>query len=210
MMQKWGLATAVLACALLFAGCHVNDTGGAIPTPSPSSSPTAAPATCQTPAPITGSNYVLVAMGSAVTASTDPTYGTINGYAMWPNQGSGTLPVTAATIQLHAGDQLQFINVDVDPLGQIVQSAVSFPNVSAFPTVPYTFPANVQNPIGTQVSRTVLWSTGDIAPANSNAFATSGYCYSQAFAVPATGTYYFGDRLYYNLSGNRDVLVVSP
>jgi hypothetical protein len=148
-------------------------------------------------------------MGSSVTASTDPTYGTINGYAVWPNQGTGTLPSTSGIVTLHVGDQLQFVNVDSDPLGQVVHSAVGFPNARTFPPAPYTFPSGAQNPIGTAVSIVSLWSTGDIAPANSNPASQSGYCYSQTFAVPGVGTYYFGDRTYYNLSGNRDVLVVS-
>jgi len=47
------------------------------------------------------------------------------------------------------------------------------------------------------------WSTGRI-PING-----VGICFSQAFTLPFSGTYYFGDLDFYNLTNMRDVIVIS-
>ncbi|MGP6158969.1 MAG: hypothetical protein ACLPYS_15920 [Vulcanimicrobiaceae bacterium] len=137
-----------------------------------------------------------VAMVSFITASTDPTYGVINGYAIATN---GAVPVSAALISVPSGSALQFVNGETPSTPSINHSAVGFPGVSAFPPVPFTFPSADAQAVGSQISGSNAWSTGIIAP----------NCYSQTFIVGGAGPYFFGDDTYYNESNTRDVIVIS-
>jgi hypothetical protein len=185
--------------------CTKLDLGGndAVPSPTPTTTTSPTPGVCGTPS--TNTNLVVVAMGNEITATTAPTYGVINGYAVVEN---GSIPSHAALINqwsnqgvlssITSKNVLQFTNVDD---GGALHSAVGFKG-SRFPPVPYTFPSAAASPQATAVSTGTLWSTGRInAP-------VSQQCYSQVFTL-TPGVYYFGDLDYYNLTNFRDVLIVA-
>jgi len=79
-------------------------------------------------------------------------------------------------------------------------AAFGFPTAS-FPATPYGFPSSASSQHGSALGS--AWPTGRI-PING-----VGICFSQAFTVPASGTFYFGDIDFYNLTNMRDVVVVS-
>lgn len=190
-------SAALASCAHLPAG----SLPGPTPSPLDSSSPTPLPsgsAACNTQATTT---TVLVAMSSGISATPDPRYGTINGYTILGS--SGTVGTVATVIPAHRNDILQFVNAEAGS-SPIFHSAVGFPS-GAFPSVPYSFPVAAQKPVGTAIS-TALWSTGRVAPSPDGGIT---FCFSQQFTLQ-TGTFYFGDFDYYNLSNMRDVIVVAP
>ncbi|HKU66860.1 MAG TPA: hypothetical protein VJP85_03695 [Candidatus Baltobacteraceae bacterium] len=140
-------------------------------------------------------------MSLAIAPTSSPNYGEISGYTT-ADPSTGTYANVASVITAKTTDVLQFANAETGTT-PIVHSAVGFPSATAFPSVPYHFPASTQQPIGAQISQT-QWSTGRISES-----ATFGACFSQPFSLSTPGTYYFGDYDYYNLSNVRDVLVVT-
>jgi hypothetical protein len=194
------VALAFLGLALSAAACaHLSVVVGPTAPPSASPTPTGSPGTCNDQA---ANTTVIIAMALAVAPTTDPTYGVINGYTT-VDITTGTFSNVASVITAHTSDVVQFANAETGAT-PILHSAVNFPNASAFPATPYTFPASTQQPLGTQISQS-QWSTGPIQSTSG-----TGVCFSQAFTISAPGTYRFGDLSYYNLSNMRDVLVVSP
>jgi hypothetical protein len=136
-------------------------------------------------------------MSSSIAATNDPTYGPIFGYGL--TDSTGTPAATTSAIIVKPNDVVQFYNAELSLSGPN-HSAVGFPT-AAFPSVPYTFPAAAATQTGTTFSSG--WSTGRIPDVG------TGVCFSQAFTVPSSGTYYFGDIDFYNLTNFRDVIVVS-
>jgi hypothetical protein len=212
------LAAAAIASTALCVGCaaHLTTPGGTVPTPAPSgatSRPSSLPSTLPTPSssaspqPCLGqqgaNDYIAMSFGIAP-ASSD--FGILFGYA--EVDASGQVPTVAAPILLSPGDRVQFVNLDgYDQTQPILRSAAVFPNVTAFPPLPYTWPSNAYGVVGTTLNNT-FWSTGLIQPTPS----TGAPCYSQVFTAGATGTYYFGDVLYYDdyIASPRGVLSISP
>jgi hypothetical protein len=133
-------------------------------------------------------------MSVQAVATTDPTYGPINGYA--PIDDTGFFNDTATVIMANPADTVQFENADDLSPTTIVHSAVGLPQ--PFPTPGYVFPSPAASPVGSAIVNTSLWSTGRIQP----------FCFSQTFTL-ADGVYYFGDLDYYGSINMRDVLVVS-
>ncbi|MBC5806511.1 MAG: hypothetical protein GIW96_09910 [Candidatus Eremiobacteraeota bacterium] len=138
----------------------------------------------------------MIATSLSITATADPTYGTINGFT---DAASGSQ--AGSVVGARTSDIIQFVNVDPSPLNH---SAVGFPNATSFPSVPYAFQSAAQLPRATAISTSQSRSTG-LIPSQGG----SG-CYSQQFTVPSIGTYYFGDYSHYNLTNMRDVIVVTP
>ena len=123
-------------------------------------------------------------------------YGTLNGYVRLNPDGS--FNNIAAQINAKTADIIQFVNGENSGPNTILHSAAGFTG-AAFPTVPYSFPALLQQQVGSAITSTGTWSSGRLSP----------ICYSQPLSA-AVGTYYFGDLDYYNLTNMRDVIVVSP
>jgi hypothetical protein len=211
-------AFVALAATALCVGCaHLTSGPSAVPTPLPSGAtarpsslpsgiPT--PASSATPQPCLGSqganDYIAMSFGIAPANSQ---YGILFGYA--EVDPSGQVPTYAAPIWISPGDRVQFVNLDGYDQGQpTLRSATGFPNATAFPPLPYSFPASVYSVEGSTLGNVALWSTGliEATPANGSP------CYSQVFTAGPSGTYYFGDVDYYNdyIASPRGVLVVSP
>ncbi len=188
------LFAAICAVAMV-SGCAHLDVGPTPPpgSPTPTGTASSSPGLCNTTQE--PSTTLVIAMSSSITATTDPPYGTINGYT---DAAGGSQ--TASVINAKTTDIIQFVNVDANPIDH---SAVGFPNAKSFPNVPYTFQSASQTPQGTAISTSQSWSTG-LIPSQGG----SG-CYSQPFTIPSTGTYYLGDYTYYNLTNMRDVVVVT-
>jgi len=191
-------ALAALALAAAVAGCAHLQPGavGTGPSPVPTISPSPAP--CGTPVP----GALFVAMASYITATPDPAYGVINGYALVATDG--TFANVAQPIRVRPGDVVQFVNAEPAPIaGQapVAHSAAGLQSGASFPAA--TFPPEARSPVGTAIANT-LWSTGRV-PANASAL-----CYSQAFTTPSTGTFSFGDVDFYTTANMRDVIVISP
>ena len=189
----------IVACAHLNAGVP-----GPLPTPSgghpspspltsPSGGPSGSPGPCASPAFGTTTVFVVMSFGIAPTAA--PGFGEINGYIA--ANADGTFNNVAQPITVHPTDVIQFANVDNSLPTTIFHSAVGLGHASMFPPVPFTFPNGSQLPIGSSVT-TSTWSSGRVAPG----------CYSQPFTL-ISGTFYFGDLDYYNLSNMRDVIIVN-
>ncbi len=202
------LCIATLAIAALLAGCANLSGGGVVPAPSPSATPTIAPGACNT-VPSSNLNVVLIGIGSEVTTVTDPTYGAIAGYAVFNGTDlpdlAQVISKTSSGAAITASDTVQFTNIELGT-DTIYHSAVAFSG-HAFPSEPYTFPANAATATNTVIGSSAqpFWSTGRIPPAQNGQL-----CFSQAFTLHA-GTYYFGDLDYYNtITSYRDVLVVQP
>jgi hypothetical protein len=203
-----------LAFAALLGGCsHANFTPQTTPTASPSASgsgsPTATPtgsatstpvATCATAAP----GAIFIAMGSYIEPpdTPDPTYGSVYGYSLVDT--SGNYPLVSSPITLKPNDTIQFTNVDPPTASDANGTSHSAAGLqtNGFP-VPHPFPSAAFAPVGTTLSASTLWSTGEIASE------AAALCYSQSFVLPASGTYYFGDLDFYNSVNMRDVIVVS-
>jgi hypothetical protein len=215
---------AIFACGFAIAGCSHADysslyaspspsatasgsasptssaSASASPTATPSSSASLAPAACGTPV----ANAVFIAVGSYIEdeSPTDPTYGTIYGYAIVDS--AGDYPQMSSPIVLRPGDVVQFVNVDFPANGSTQgtsHSAASLQSAS-FPGS-YSFASASFSPVGSTISNTTNWSTGEIPSY------VSPLCYSQPLTVPASGTYAFGDLDFYNPNSLRDVIVVS-
>ena len=186
---------AAFACAAGFVavgGCaHLQPGGVPVPTPTPAASATAQAACIQTAA----ANAQIVAISPLITPAVDPTYGLIGGYGLVSGGGSNNV---TAPIVVAPAVTVQFFNDD-QAGSQLRYSAVGIPNVSAFPSATYTFPPSAASSIGTQISATATWSTGLLG----------GQCYSQPFTLAGSGTYYFGDDIYYGLANLRDVIVAT-
>jgi hypothetical protein len=189
-------AFALLALAAATAGCAHLVGGGAPPGPTPV--PSSTPAPCGTPVP----GALFVAMASYITATTDPTYGLINGYALVAQDG--TYSNVAQPIRVRPGDSVQFVDVEPSTLtGQpsVEHSAAGLQSGASFPAA--TFPPAAQVATGTVIGNG-SWSTGRVP-----ALPTT-LCYSQAFGTPAAGTFSFGDLDFYTTTNMRDVIVVTP
>jgi hypothetical protein len=206
--MKRSLWVALIAAALLSACGKLNLAPG--PGPSPSSSPTTqpSPGVCNTP-DASNTNLVVVAMGSAISATTAPTYGKIGGYSV-ANLSTGTFSNQSTVINqtlpsggkaITSNNVLQFANVESASGSVINHSAVGFKG-DAFPAEPYTFPSPAASPVATAVSTSALWSTGRVSPP------LYQQCFSQVFSLKP-GVYYFGDLGYYNVTTFRDVLIVA-
>jgi len=206
----WLLFCTAAAAGALLSGCgKLNLGGGPSPSPTASASASPTPGACNTPAVYTP-NIVLVAMASAISAVSVPTYGTISGYSV-VNVAQGTYPDQAMvinqytnsagkTVPITSNNMLQFTNVETGS-SIINHSAVGFKG-EAFPAIPYAFPSPAALPTGTTVSHTASWSTGRVQPLSYSP------CASQVFKL-TPGVYYFGDYDYYNTANFRDVLVVA-
>jgi hypothetical protein len=182
--------------ASVTAGCaHPDDAGLPGPGATPSGNPTGSPTPVASCAPQATGQAVFVAMSVLAVATTDPTYGLINGYA--PIDDTGFYNDIATVIMANPTDVLQFENADDLTPVTIVHSAVGLPQ--PFPTPGYVFPSPAASPEGSAITNSSLWSTGRVQP----------ICFSQPFTL-TTGTYYFGDIDYYGSINMRDVLVVSP
>lgn len=204
--RRFLVAVLIVGCAIAANGCyHIK--GGAPPTPPtgftsfPSGVPTPTPSgACQSQ----NLNAQIVEISPDITATTDPTYGSIGESALAPANG---FPTVASVIRLTSADVVQFANVD----GANVDSAVGL-GTSGFPSTPHTFPSGAQNPIGTALGAGT-WSTGRLSvPTGSTP------CFSQTFSLPQVGTgqtvsVYFGDLDRYNSIPNgtayRNVVVVT-
>lgn len=164
-----------------------------VPSPSPTSTGTSAtvPQTCATQAP----GATIVAMGSAISATSAAPFGTISGYAV--ASSFATLVNVAAPVAVRVSDIVQFVNVESGSPTAIYHSAVGFPGATAFPAVPVVFPPSLNQAVGTTIGANA-WSTGVVAP----------QCFSPAFTLDV-GTYYFGDLAYFNLTNFRDVILVT-
>ena len=217
MTRSRGGLTALVIGSLVAAvvACGGGGSGGIIvgPAPTPTGSAGPTPGPCGTPV----ANAVFVAMASYITATTDPTYGIINGYALVAIDG--TYSNVAQPIQIRPGDTLQFVNVEPAPdpsQAPIQHSAISLqgavfptpvptpsPSASPGPTPTPIFPSSAQSATGSTISSS-LWSTGRV-PASE----TDTLCYSPTFTTATQGTYAFGDYDYYAITNMRDVIVVS-
>ncbi|HXW76130.1 MAG TPA: hypothetical protein VEJ20_01840 [Candidatus Eremiobacteraceae bacterium] len=164
------------------------------PSPTPSGGASVAPTASPSCAPQATGDVVFVAMSVLATATTDPTYGLIDGYA--PLDDTGQFNDVASVITANPADQVQFENADDFGPTIIEHSAVGVP--TPFPTPGYVFPAAAASPQGTAIVNGSLWSTGEIQP----------LCFSQTFTV-SDGVYAFGDIQYYGSANMRDVLLVS-
>jgi len=190
------LATCCTACANLPKTTSTTiATASPIVGQSPSANPSASPSpgACGSQA----TNAVYVAMSSTITATSDPTYGTIFGYAL--TDSSGNPGTTTTTIMLRPNDVVQFYNAE--PAATAPSHSAVGLSTTAFPAVPYAFPSADASAIGSAIGST--WSTGRV-PING-----VGICFSQTFTVPSSGVFYFGDLDFYNLTNMRDVIVVS-
>jgi hypothetical protein len=190
----------IVAFLIVVGGCAGGGGGGIIvpssPTPTGGATPTPAP--CGTSAP----GSLFIAMASYITATTSPTYGLINGYAIVATDG--TYSNVAEPLMVRPGDILQFVNVEPVPnpsQAPIQHSAVSLLG-STFPPLP-SFPPTAQAPIGSTIT-TNLWSTGRVPVLDDGTL-----CYSQTLTAHVAGTYAIGDYDYYTLTNTRDVLIVS-
>jgi len=107
-------------------------------------------------------NAVYVAMSSTITATSDPTYGTISGYAL--TDSSGNPGTTTTTIVLRPNDVLQFYNAE--PAATAPSHSAVGLSTTASPAVPYSFPSADASAIGSVVGS--MWSTGvnSISPCN--------------------------------------------
>lgn len=201
------LGTALSACGKLNLGG-----GGPAPSTSPSLSPSPTPGVCQTQSP--NGNLVVVAMSSAISPTTAPTYGAVGGYVavnlntrQFPAQAaviSSYVNASGKTVPITSQNVLQFANAET-LYTTVNHSAVGF-NGEHFPVQPYAFPSAAPKPTASAISATTFWSTGRVA----NAMASSASsCFSQVFTLKP-GVYYFGDFDYYNVTTTtfRDVLVV--
>ena len=189
--------SALLALVALgvLGGCH----GGLAPFPGGGGTPTPFPTNCTTAAPNT---TVFVAMAAAVTPTSVPTFGTINGYG--PSDVIGDFSNVAATVTATSSDIVQFINVESSGPQPIFHSAVGLGKVTAFPSPTVSFSPQAAQPEGSSIT-TGTWSTGRVPPPS----ALTGFCFSQPFTL-SPGTYFFGDLDYYNTANMRDVIIVSP
>ncbi len=194
---------AVTGLVISLAGCanlpKTTSTTVAVASPEASATPSASPSSSPSPgacgAQVT--NAVYVAISSTITATNDPTYGAIFGYALTDSNGNAA--TTTTPLVLRPNDVVQFYNAEPAATAPS-HSAVGF-STASFPAVPYAFPSADASAFATVIGAS--WSTGRI-PING-----VGICFSQAFTVPSSGVYYFGDLDYYNLTNMRDVIVVS-
>ena len=188
-------AFVLLILAAVSAGCaHLQD-GTVLSGPTPA--PSATPLPCGSPVP----GALFVAMASYVTATTDPTYGLINGYALVAQDG--TYSNVAQPIRVRPGDSVQFVNVEPATLtGQpsVQHSAAGLQSGASFPAA--TFPPAAQVATGTVIGNGP-WSTGRVTAS------VTTLCYSQAFGTPTAGTFSFGDVDFYTSTNMRDVIVVT-
>ena len=199
--ERMAWAAALAGCAHLPKYALPGPSPTASFTPSPSPSPSVSPSPSPSgSAPPCGQEApgvaVLIVIAAVVTAVNNPQFGVINGYTTV--NPDGTFGNVASVISARQTNIIQFVNGELNGPGTILHSAVGFPNATAFPTVPYSFPAESQTQIGNAISQS-LWSAGRLAR----------LCFSQAFTA-APGTYFFGDFDFCNLNNMRDVIVVQP
>ncbi len=212
-------ASAFAVAAAIASGCAAHLTTPSVtPTQSPTGGPTSAPsgggipsslptaASTATPQPCgsaqDASIYVAMSFGIAPAGSQ---YGILFGYGAVDS--AGNVPAFAAPIEANVGDTVQFANLDAyDPSNVTLRSAASFTGATSFPSIPYSFPPAQYSALNTAIGSSA-WSTGLILSTPS----TGSPCYSRTFALSATGTYYFGDILYYNdyVASPRGVVVVT-
>jgi plastocyanin len=187
---------APFVCASLLAACGGNgsSTPSTGPTVAPTTGPTVAPTTGPTVAPTTGptAQPQVIHIGFNHAETTDPTLGPVYFYA---TAASGP----AQVIRVKTGSQVVFTNDD--PNG-VTHTAGGFGSVG--------FPVSFDNSnrltrAGTAIDGGTTWSTGALSQGQT----------SQAFTIPAAGTYYFGCGIHYSTvptatnSSMGDVLVAS-
>ncbi len=113
-------------------------------------SPTASPSPANCPIQTASASKVIGMSPTALVPYSDPTYGTISGYA-----GVSNASLTqGATIQATTLDTIQFENFDT----AAEHSAVGFPQT--FQTAPYTFPPAAPFPSANTIIGSTFWSTG--------------------------------------------------
>jgi plastocyanin len=195
--MRLSLSTLVpFVCASLLAACGGNgsSTPSTGPTAVPTAGPTAAPTTGPTAAPTTAptAQPQVIHVGFNHTETTDATLGPVYFYAM---VASGP----AQVIRVKTGSQVVFTNDD--PSG-VTHTAGGFGSAS----FPVSFDnSNRHTQAGTAIDGGTTWSTGDLSPGQT----------SQAFTIPAAGTYYFGCGFHYTTvptttnSSMGDILVAS-
>jgi hypothetical protein len=200
---------AVLAVVPACAKNDYSSGGGGLPTATPSGSPTSPPpSACPTENPNTSGNLVIVDETLQAEATSDPTYGSVNGYAVegspagdaqaaiiseyYPNGSSSPTPITPNNI-------IQFTNVDSSG---VYHSAVSI--TPPWPGTNYQFPTALASPSANTTIGNGTWSTGLWPPLDAN----GNQCFSQTFTLKQ-GVWYFGDYNYYDSALMRDVIVVS-
>lgn len=175
-------ATLVLATG----GCSSSTTSpGTTPTPTPTATATATgPTPTPTPAP---QNFVSISNG--VAATTDPTYGVIDGYGLMAGAPTASPPPSAApsqVIHLTANQTVVFLNFDrstghtASLLGPA--NGMNWPATFTNNNGPFPLPA------GTAITF-AQFSTGTIAPASGGQPGRS-FIYSTG---ATTGMFYFGD-----------------
>ncbi len=190
----WTIVLAAVACERVGSG-YTNPS--AVASASPSASASLEPGSCL--ASPTAS--VLIGMSSGFGEYTDPVFGELAGYA----DVTTSEPALAGSVSATTQDTVQFVNLES---ASTLHSAVGFPVASngagSFPATPYAFPSAAASPSANAAIGTAFWSTGRIEASPADP------CYSQAFTLPAAGTYYFGDLDFYNtITSLRDVIVVT-
>jgi len=190
------LIVALIAGSACAGGCYHIKTGGPVTPPTGSTfspgQPTPTPSgNCQSLD--TTRTTIIVEVAPDINPTSVPTYGQIFGYAPAPPSG---ITLVSAVVHASTADVVQFWNISNS--GEY--SAVGLGS-SGFPPVHHTFPSGTQNPVSSVIG-SGTWSTGRLG-VNS----TSG-CFSQDFTLSA-GTWYFGDYDFYNLTNNRDVMIVT-
>lgn len=211
MIRAWLILAvlAISAAALGSCGKLNLSAGGPGPTATASGTASPTPGACGTLNP--SSNTVVVAMGSSIVAVSVPTFGPIAGYSV-VNLNDGSFPSQAQVIK-------QYVNASGTPVPITNKNVLQFANIEgaygpnhsavgfkgdAFPSQPHTFASVLALPVGTAVTSGTPWSTGRITPP----VAAYASCLSQSFKL-TTGTFFFGDFDFYNLTTFRDVLIVS-
>ena len=192
----------VVGCAHPISVAVPGQGGSPSPGVTPSPGMSSSPSPCGTPDQV-HSVSEFIAMTSTATATSDPTYGVIDGYTDqypdgFPSQVANVIMIAPSTL-------VQFVNLEPLPFQPpaINHSAAALP--TAFPSPSYTFSPAEMTPLGTVIS-TQPWSTGAVGQDLSG----QNICYSQTLTAPtAPGVYPFGDLEYFGLSNMRDVIVVA-
>jgi hypothetical protein len=165
-------------------GCS-NSATSSSPTPTPSATPSATP-TGPTPTP-TAPPQNFISISTTVAATTDPTYGVVDGYgalAAAPTSTPLTTPAPSQIITVPANQTIVFVNLDKSPHTASLLGPANGMNW------PATFTNNNGTaglPAGTAIT-TAEFSTGTIAAAAGQP--VFSFIYSTG---STTGMFYFGD-----------------
>ena len=186
--------------AAIVVGCSAKGTSVPNPTPTPSPSPTPT-STGATPTPTP--NY-FVSLDYPVGATTDPTYGTINGYGLLsapPTSTPATTPAPSQVITVSANMTIVFLNFD--RTSAHTASLLGPANGMNWPgTFTNVNGASISSPAGTAIT-SAEFSTGNIP-------ATGGApIFSLTYNTGAlTGMFYFGDFYDYQLNPPMRTVII--